>query len=469
MKPMVLCVALLAAASTAGCESGDGGGESGASAATRTGPGAASADSALRAMAGELLPDVVESSGLELHDTVRLARRTRAELEEYLQGELHDQLPPERAAGISATYRRLGLMPDTLDLVPFLRRLYLEQVAGYYDPERDTLYVVEGAPKEQLRTVLVHEMVHALQDQHVRLDSLTDAAETNNDLSQAIQAAVEGHATFVMTEWTLGNLTGGSVDLTTLPDLGEQLSSMDMAAAGGDAMPVLTSAPAIIRETLTFPYVDGMRFVQWLWKHRQQRVPPFGDDLPRSTEQVLHPEKLAVEGGDPPTPVRLADRLPRGWQELHRDGLGELEVRVFLTEHLDDRDRARRLASGWDGDLFVVARREDDAGPGPSTDGTGDSGDFRGEDALAWVSVWDSPAAADSFAAGAREAYANRYGSGSHRSVTVTRGQLDGRPVVRVVDLPDHVPPRAWRRLAEGARLEARPDASADGAAPDAP
>ncbi len=56
-----------------------------------------------------------------------------------------------------------------------LRSLLLEQVVGYYDPARDTLFVMEGLDPALVEPVLAHEIVHALQDQYEDLDSLMTA------------------------------------------------------------------------------------------------------------------------------------------------------------------------------------------------------------------------------------------------------------------------------------------------------
>lgn len=385
-----------------------------------------SADTVLAGMARELLPEAARISGLPPRGRVHLARRTRQELAGYLESQLDEQLPEDRAERLASAYRRLGLLPDTLRLRPFLRKLYLEQVAGYYDPAADTLFVMEGAPEERLRTVLVHELVHALQDQRVDLDSLTDALDGENDRSTALQAAVEGQATFAMTEWQLGQVSGKPVDLTAVPGVLERMQ--EGAAAGGAAMPVFQSAPRILRETLTFPYLDGMGFVLQLWRSRPDRPSPFGDLLPLSTEQVLHPERLAGEGADRPTGVRV-DGPPEGWSERYDDSLGELELGILLTEHLGEPERARRLAAGWDGDLLLLAR------------------DGEGREGLAWISVWDSAAEADSAAAGLEEAMASRYGDGAGRQVEVRRENLAGRPGVVMLDLPAGAAAAPWREL----------------------
>lgn len=389
-------------------------------------------DSSLAALARELLPEVARISGLPREQPVSLAVRSRKQLSAYLEDELDEQLPEERARRLASAYRRLGLLPDTLRLRGFLRELYLEQVAGYYDPETDTLFVMEGAADQELRTVLVHEMVHALQDQRVDLDSLAEALDGQNDRETAFQSAVEGQATYVMTEWRLGEISGQEVDLTTMPELMERIRSS--ASAGAGVMPVFASAPRIIRETLTFPYLDGMGFVQQLWRERGARPAPFGDLLPLSSEQVLHPEKLGGEGGDPPTVIE-PDALPTGWEERYGDSLGELEFRILLAEHLGAGERAARLASGWDGDLLVLAADGD------------------GREALFWISVWDTAARADSAAAGLREAMAARTGGEEGRRVRVLRRELAGRAGVVMLDLPGGASPDGWLAYGDGVGL----------------
>jgi hypothetical protein len=394
----------------------------------------ASPDSSLSRVAGELLPEAERISGIEAVAPMALARRSREELAGYLEGQLDEQLPRGRAERLASAYRRLGLLPDTLALRPFLRKLYLEQVAGYYDPAADTLFVMEGAEGERLRTVLVHELVHALQDQRVDLDSIGDALDRENDRSTAFQAAVEGHAMYVMTEWQVGQVTEERVDLTRMPGLMERIRESTGSGAAGVAMPTFESAPRILRETLIFPYIEGMGLVLQLWRERSDRPAPFDELLPLSTEQVLHPEKLAGADADPPSRLS-ADGLPEGWEERYSDDLGELEVAILLAEGLGDEDRARRLAAGWDGDVLRLARND------------------TGEEALIWISVWDSDARADSAAAGLEEAAGQRYREGSGRRIRIRRQALEGRPGVVMVDLPADVDPGPWLALAEGVRL----------------
>ena len=415
------CVLAVLVAVAAGC------GEGRDAAAADVAP-----DSALAEMARELVPEVERRAGLAFRRPPRLARSSRDRLEAFLREELEEQLPEEEARAVRDAYARMGLVPDTMDFRALLRGLYLEQVVGYYDPEADTLFVRDDVDSTRVRTVLLHELVHALQDQHLDLDSLTDARMDANDAGTAAQAALEGHATFVMTEWELARQTGRDVDLARMPNLAGLIPRSALDSLPG--MPALSGAPAVIRTSLVFPYVGGLGYVQELWRQKPDRPAPLGRYLPASTEQVIHPERVLSEPPDAPTEVRF-DGAPAPWREIHADGLGELETRVLLEEHLGDGERARSAAAGWDGDRYRLLRTAE------------------GAEALVWVTVWDAPAEADAFLAAVREAWSGRYGSGKERTVRMERGEVEGRPIVRVLDLPSagpEPPPAAGRVELEG-------------------
>lgn len=149
-------------------------------------------DTALERMARELVPTVERAAGVEFRRPPRLTRAGRATLERFLSRQLAEDLPPEqaRAWALQAAYAHFGLIPDTLNLRVLVRDLYLEQVVEYYDPAADTLFVWEEVSEGEPRTVLVHEMVHALQDQHTDLDSVTEAWTVLNDPGMAARAAI---------------------------------------------------------------------------------------------------------------------------------------------------------------------------------------------------------------------------------------------------------------------------------------
>jgi hypothetical protein len=327
-----------------------------------------SSDPALRAQAQELLPDLARRAGLELRRPVRLERRSREQLVRYLTAKLDEDMPREEAARVVRTYALLGMVPRDLDVRGLLLSVYTEQVAGFYDPDSSALFVLDDQPPQALSSVLIHELVHAVQDQTVSLDSLTDRVR-GNDRQTAALAAIEGHATLVMMEYIMENMQGAPLDVSTLPGFADQLRPALEAVRA--QYPVLGQAPRIIQESLLFPYVEGAGFVHGVWRARSGRPAPFGQLLPQSTEQILHPDHL-VGARDDPRELQL--RVPDA-RVVHSDVLGRHEVELVLREHSGD---AGASADGWDGDRFALVET-------PAGDG------------LAWVSVWDDDATRDSF------------------------------------------------------------------------
>jgi len=377
------------------------------------GSGPSPADTTLARLLAEIQPVVERSSGIQAVRPLNVAPTDEARLREYIATQLETQLSRAEAAAITAVYARLGLVPDTLDLGALLAALLEEQVIGYYDPVSDTLFVHDRVPTAELEPVLAHELVHALQDHLVDLDSIGRALEGSNDAVTAWQAVVEGHATFAMMEWQFSAMMGGEADLTELDDLGDMLSGIDLTALGDfGSTAVLAAAPAVIREGLIFPYVGGLVFLQRAWKERPSRPLPFGADRPLSTEQVLHVDRWLAR--DEPTGIRFAEPPPAGWETMYEKDFGELETRIFLTEHLDDAERAETAAAGWDGDAYRLVRGS-------------------GGEVLVWVSVWDSENDVAEFMTAARDAYSARYPA-AERIVSIVGTDVGGRTVVRIVD-----------------------------------
>jgi hypothetical protein len=145
-------------------------------------------DLALARLVDSLRAPVEQATGLRFTEPPRSAMRSREQVRAYLIAKLDEELPPERLRGLETAYRLFGLLPDTLQLRPLLLDLYTEQVAGFYDPDSATLFGVECADRTQLRLVLAHELIHALQGQHLPLDSILDARENNDRLTAAPRA-----------------------------------------------------------------------------------------------------------------------------------------------------------------------------------------------------------------------------------------------------------------------------------------
>ena len=317
-------------------------------------------------VAGDAIPRIEEVTGLKFKSNPKIEARSRDEVRQFLEKRFREELPDEEIAGSRAAYLRLGLIPDSLDLRAFMLDLLTEQVVGYYDPETKVLYVVQEAPPEQASIIIAHELVHALQDQYMSLDSL-QTLRGDNDRQIAAQAVIEGQATIVQIQ----SMLGGADIATALPGGWDRVR--DMIRESSSQMPVFATAPRIIQETLIFPYLSGAEFMRTFQQLRPGEAPYA--DMPRSTEQIIHARAYFNER-DAPTSVTLPP--PRIGRDRYQNNLGEFETRIFLYEHAREQTSAVRGAAGWDGDRYMVV-----ATP-------------RGE-AFAWVTVWDSPVDAAEF------------------------------------------------------------------------
>ena len=144
-----------------------------------------------------------------------------------------------------------GLLPDSMDLRRFLLELLTEQIVGYYDPAQKTLYVVEDAPRDLAGVTVMHELIHALQDQYVNLDSIQKTTG-NSDRQAAAQAVLEGQATYEQ----MSVMVGGDI-ASRLPGGGESVRETIRQAQS--SMPIFASAPMAIQEKLLFTYLSVAR------------------------------------------------------------------------------------------------------------------------------------------------------------------------------------------------------------------
>lgn len=184
----------------------------------------------------------------------------------------------------------------------------------------------------------------------------------------AALSLVEGDAVLLQTNYMLSGLTKDELQALLIES--EEAESRQFE-----------NAPEFIKEDLLFPYLEGFTFAMTRFGNGGwQSVNQMYDDLPQSTEQILHPEKYVGERDEPQevTLPDLATVLGSGWTRLDTDVLGELYVRIYLDTHVVEAT-SKAAAAGWDGDRYAYLKN--DAGDG----------------LLVWESVWDSQSDAREF------------------------------------------------------------------------
>ena len=118
----------------------------------------------------------------------------------YLIAKLDEELPPARMRGLETAYRLFGLLPDTLDAPARCCSISTpSRWRATTIPTPPCCSAWRGPTASQLRLVLAHEMVHALQGQYLPLDSILKATASNDRLTAA-QSILEGQATLASIE-----------------------------------------------------------------------------------------------------------------------------------------------------------------------------------------------------------------------------------------------------------------------------
>lgn len=362
-----------------------------------------------------LAPAVEKAVGLKFRTRPRSAVRSREQVRAYVLHKLDQELPSEKAHGLQASYRLLGLLPDSLDLRTLLLDLFTEQIVGYYEPDSTMLFVVANADPTVLRAVVSHELVHALQHQYLPLDSIMRQTGDNDRLTAA-QAILEGQA-------TLGGLQVMVPDqnLWAMPEFWDTYREQFRTQQRN--MPVFSKAPRILRESIIFPYLAGADFLRW-WAGSEHRDSlPFGPRMPVSTEQILHPDRYGR--GDAPVTLRFA--VPER-RVLYEDVMGEFDMRVLaadLASSSANTEIQTPLALGWGGDRFRVY--DTPAGP-----------------AMVWYIAWDDSLARTRFQSGTGQRLESRRRLGYR--LELSERPIGHHPGTRIVIAPEGW--LGWRQIA---------------------
>ncbi len=274
--------------------------------------------------------------------------RSRADNRRFIEQEINrrysqDQLEAERKSMVA-----WGVLPADYDLQRLFLDLLEEQVSAYYDPLGKVMVVGDWLPREKQRAALVHELVHALQDRELPIDAFISPEPGHGDRLLTRQALVEGEAVALTFDLML---KAQATDISRLPDL-TMTQGLITTSAGG---PVIDRAPKFVRDLLLFPYVEGLGFI-YQFRKRQPwaAMSAIYSDPPRSTTQILHPEKYFDRREDP-VAVAIPDlsRLLPGSQLVSDDDLGEFSLGAVLALHLGDTE-GPRAAAGWRGDRYRI-------------------------------------------------------------------------------------------------------------------
>jgi hypothetical protein len=334
-------------------------------------------------LADEIQKEVAEIRGMPFKRPVKASQQTTAQFEAYLDKELNESSAINLDKNYGKVVRALGLYrgPEIKDARALIKMVESSQAAAYYDPDKQTFYVLMGNMADMLAGVMYsHELYHGWQDQYFDLNKYIGEHQRppafDADEEMARQAVVEGEATYVMNLWlmkkTLGVLpthdqmemvVGAQTQMTT-ESLRASLKEPQMAAFVGDdvksSLDAMDKIPPYMIDNLIGAYLKGLGFVFEVqghggWKEVEKL---YTSAPPASTSQVLHPEKWFARA----MPVKYTwgsftgDRRFSDWDVLDQNVIGEVQWLSIFKEFGMSADAP--LLAAWDGDRYAVLKRK---------------------------------------------------------------------------------------------------------------
>jgi hypothetical protein len=287
------------------------------------------------------------------------------------------------------------MIPRDLKAKPFLKKYGASMSAAAYDFLGKRILFPETAVA---RDTLVHELMHASQDQRYDIRKMVLSAGPDFDRMLALGALFEGEALNVQLRYAMGE-SRVIAGVTPYGTLREQARAQ-FETLRRRVMTWLPDVPPNIISAQGFVYDEGVLFVERLRRreHNWAAVDKAYLMPPRSTAQILHPEKYIA--GEWPVELTIKDKekliLDHGL--VAENTLGEFGMRLFLTSHGVDAEVAAKAVDGWRGDRVFVYYNE--------------RYEVRRFRTIIWASTWESPERAKAAAEALKAAFPSKPPSG---------------------------------------------------------
>ena len=318
----------------------------------------------------KILTQISEITGMALKRPVPITVMNKEEWGRWVDDRMRESVKPEELRVEETALKMFGFVPADFDLRAATVDLMTEQAAAVYDHKAKRMIIVQGAaPDEMQEAVLVHELSHALADQHFDMHRFLDKGPRSDESEAARLAVVEGQAMWIMLEAML-NRSGQSLKKNSAV-LELMLPAMrDMAAA---QYPVFGKSPLYLKESLLFPYSAGLKFQQAVVeKMDREAFAAVLRDPPRNTHQIIHPELYLAH--ETPAMVEPPEYEQRDKMKKLTDGdIGEMDVHVWFEQYGSKQD-ADKLAPAWRAGRFELTENRATKKP-----------------LLRWAILWDSP------------------------------------------------------------------------------
>lgn len=247
----------------------------------------------------------------------------------------------------AALLRAVGAIEGGVDLFEAVNDLTGGGVLGYYSFEDERITMRGTKLTWAVRSTLVHELTHALQDQHFDIGSRSmrlDEDEDDSPSSMAFEALVEGDARRIEHDWaeSLGARQRRALRASEKAQSDDAESSL---AEVPEFMTTLMGAPYALGEALLASAGDGNARIDQLFR-----------DPPTTEEHLLDPFTLLLDDEAQAGVAKPA--VEDGEEEVDSSTFGAVGWFLVLSERIPPK-QALRAVDGWGGDSFVHVERDD--------------------------------------------------------------------------------------------------------------
>jgi len=327
----------------------------------------------------QMVSTLAEITGWPVKRKVPSEVLSKDKFQRYLSSHIKDSAHDKETRAEELALKMFGLVPQDFNLGRETEQLLGEQAAAYYDYKKKRLYIIDSTPAgEEQQMALVHELAHALADQQHSLGKYLNQGSPDSDASTAREAVMEGQATWLTWAYEAKRAGGkGEVPLRLL----EQLTQEN---ADNAEFPVLDKTPMYMRESLLFPYNQGARFQDAVYrKMGRDAFEAVFAQAPSSTQQILHPDdyfdKTAPVAVEPLSLDKIVGKKAGQFRAVMEGAVGEFDHAVLLRQYVGERE-GTEAARHWRGGSFRLYEHKKDNYP-----------------VLSYVSQWDSPASARAY------------------------------------------------------------------------
>jgi len=376
----------------------------------------------------EILQFVSEDTKLPIKHPVKRKLVNRDTVEKDMTERLKNDEDSQRMEHAEVVLKKFGFLPHDFRLRQFFISMMREQVAGYYNVKDQTVYLLDWIEPAAQRAILAHELTHALQDQSFHLekwdkgpseddkkkkwsaddlDTMKEAADDEQLVARV--ATLEGQGMAELLDYVLAP-AGKNVNNAPM-----QVEALKAGMTEDKQSPIFNSAPKFLKESLVFPYREGLSFFQEVM-FKKGREAAFAGTLaapPTTTREIMQPETYLAGEKVPTLQVpKLQPILGSGYRAYDAGAMGEFDVSVFLSQFRDPAKRPERLFREWRGGAYFAALRCDLTPCGDTKKGSDKepaAAPSTSALALFYLSRWSSPEFAAAFAGQYQASLLRRY------------------------------------------------------------